>query len=152
MEASQYEGELGQDGCVVQCGQATCRVRVSESREVRRRQGGGGLAQAKSSSVVPPMALQSETGGRASRRPWQTLRADKHDQREPSPCSLEPKVGDATRECEGEIDGSSRVVSLPQADALKRRETGSGNGRRETAARVPVTARNREEKYGCGWC
>lgn len=51
----EYEGELGRDDCVVQCDQASCRVGVKTNQA----QGGGGLAQAKSSSVLPQMALQS---------------------------------------------------------------------------------------------
>lgn len=55
---------------------------------------------------------------------------------------------DETTECEGEIDGSGRG-SLPKANALKRRETGCGNGRRETAASRDLgLASNRERKYG----
>lgn len=57
--------EVSWDGTsvVAQAEQATCRVGVKTSQA----QGGGGLAQAKSPSVLQPMALLSGAG-RASRR------------------------------------------------------------------------------------
>lgn len=55
---------MGRYEYVVQDGQASCRVGVKTSQA----QGGGGLAQAKSSSLLSPMALQSGAV-MASRRP-----------------------------------------------------------------------------------
>lgn len=51
----EYAGEMGRDEHVVQGGLASRRVGVKPSQA----QGGGGLAQAKSSSLLSPMALQS---------------------------------------------------------------------------------------------
>lgn len=67
----EYEGEMGRDERVVQGGLASRRVGVKTSQA----QGGGGLAQAKSSSLLSPMALQSG----AVESQWQNVGVEKHD-------------------------------------------------------------------------